>query len=147
MATTSPGVTPSWTRPCASETTSSTNCSPVLRLFPATVTGKSRRKVNSRLRHWQIWAIRKLKARFFLKKTVIIYHHQTWWLSHVIITHVSLFYWWFQNFFIFLLHLFVWLLITCLSAKGWHRITSTTMNNSIGNSFMFFDYIVFIINN
>lgn len=57
MATTSPGVTPSWRRPWASDTTSSTNSCPVLRLFPAMVTGKSRRKVNNRLRHWQIWAI------------------------------------------------------------------------------------------
>ena len=57
MATTSPGVTPSWRRPSASDTTSSTNFCPVLRLFPAMVTGKSRREVNNRLRHWQIWAI------------------------------------------------------------------------------------------
>lgn len=53
---TSPEQRPSWSRPWARPMTLSTNSLPVFRLLPVTVTTELRRKVDRRLRHWQMWA-------------------------------------------------------------------------------------------
>lgn len=107
MATTSPGVTPSRRSPCARDTTSSTNCSPVLRRFPAIVTGECRRKVSNRLRHWQIWAMcvnvkNRAFHQFDLLITLFICSDTKKDNSFVMClwlpSYVSLFYWRCQNF-------------------------------------------------
>lgn len=55
MATTSPLPTPSSDSPRASIKTPSTSCPPVFRWFPEIVTGASRRRLEIRLKHWQMW--------------------------------------------------------------------------------------------
>lgn len=55
MATTSPLLTPSSDSPRARLKTPSTNCPPVFRWFPDIVSGASRRRLEIRLKHWQMW--------------------------------------------------------------------------------------------
>ena len=55
MATTSPVATPSWRSPRARHNTSSANCLPVFCRLPVIVTTSSLRRVERRVRHWQMW--------------------------------------------------------------------------------------------
>lgn len=55
MATTSPLRTPSSDSPRARLKTPETNCWPVFARFPEIVTGMSRRRLEIRLKHWQMW--------------------------------------------------------------------------------------------
>ena len=55
MATMSPVATPSWRSPRARHNTSSANCLPVFCRLPVIVTTSSLRRVERRVRHWQMW--------------------------------------------------------------------------------------------
>ena len=88
----SPVATPSWRRPRARHNTSSANCLPVFCRLPEIVTTSSLRRVERRVRHWQMWGSEyenlllilwffgvfqihwgSWKARYYINKRYLIY--------------------------------------------------------------------------